>query len=174
MNRKQRRAAAKQSGPQTTAANDANALFAEALWHQQQRRFDDAVRAYKRVLALRPEHAEAANNLGCILQMQGRSREASAAFARALGLMPQLAHDFAAIAATITALTPALRQATQRAVASWPQRLPLNVLLEGSSLAAVAADPLLLAVPKPAPGGGAGVRRALTALRLALLQAAVK
>jgi len=174
MNRKQRRAAAKQSGPQTAAASDANALFAEAVLHQQQRRFDDAVRGYKRVLVLRPEHAEAANNLGCILQLQGRSREASAAFARALELMPQLAHDFAAIAATITALTPALRQATQRAVASWPQRLPLNVLLEGSSLAAVAADPLLLAALKSTPVCDVAFERALTALRLALLQAAVK
>src|SRR3974377_1287242 len=99
MNRKQRRATAKQSGPQLAAA-DANALFAQALWFQQQRRIDDAVRAYKRVLALRPGHAEAANNLGCVLQLQGRSREASAAFARSLELMPQLANDFAPVSPT--------------------------------------------------------------------------
>ena len=172
MNRKQRRATAKQSGPQLAAA-DANALFAQALWFQQQRRIDDAVRAYKRVLALRPGHAEAANNLGCVLQLQGRSREASAAFARSLELMPQLANDFAPISATIAALLPAFGQAMRVADSAWPQRPPLSVLLEGASLAAVAADPLLLTILKSTPVRDLAFERALTAIRFGLLQAAI-
>lgn len=173
MNRKQRRAAAKQSGVQASAASDAGALYAQALQFQQQRRLDDAVRAYKRVLALKPDYAEAANNLGCVLQLQGRSREASAAFARALELMPQLMNDFAPIAATLAALTPAFAQARQRAVAAWPQRLPLNLLLEGASLSTIAADPLLLTILKSTPVREVASERALTAMRCALLEAAV-
>jgi 2-polyprenyl-3-methyl-5-hydroxy-6-metoxy-1,4-benzoquinol methylase len=173
MNRKQRRAAAKQSGAQSAAGNDPNALFAQAVGHQQQRRFDDAVRAYKRVLALKPDHAEAANNLGCVLQLQGRAREASAAFARALELAPELTNDFRAISATVAALLPAFGQAMQRAAGLWPQRPALNVLLEGNSLRVIAADPLLLTILKSTPVREVAFERALTAVRFALLQAAV-
>jgi 2-polyprenyl-3-methyl-5-hydroxy-6-metoxy-1,4-benzoquinol methylase len=172
MNRKQRRAAAKQSGAQSTAPNDAQAQFAQALWLQQQRRFDEAVRAYKRVLALRPDHAEAANNLGCILLLQGRSREASAAFARALELAPELANDFAAIAGTLTTLVPAFGKAMQRAAAAWPQRPALDVPLDGMPLAPIAGDPLLLTLLKTTPVRDVVFERTLTAIRAGLLNAA--
>jgi SAM-dependent methyltransferase/tetratricopeptide (TPR) repeat protein len=173
MNRKQRRAAAKHGGA-SAVANDANALFAQAVEHQRQRRLDDAVRAYKRVLTLKPNHAEAANNLGCVLQLQGRSREASAAFAHALELAPELANDFAALAATVAVLVPAFEQVVQRAAEAWPQRPALNALLPGASLAEVAADPLLLSILKSTPVRDVAIERALTAIRSGLLQIAVQ
>jgi 2-polyprenyl-3-methyl-5-hydroxy-6-metoxy-1,4-benzoquinol methylase len=171
MNRKQRRAAAKQSEVRAGAGNAAE-LFAQAKTYQQQRRFDDAVRAYNRVLALQPDHAEAANNLGNILHLQGKPREASAAFARALELAPELHHDFGAICATLIALVPAFGEAMQRALAAWPQRPSLGELFGDASLASFAADPLLLSILKSSPVRAVAFECALSAMRIALLQVA--
>ena len=71
MNRKQRRAALKQSlspgGARPPAGDPVAQLFAQAVQHEQQKKLDDAVRAYKRVLLIKPTHAEASNNLGVVL-----------------------------------------------------------------------------------------------------------
>src|SRR5665213_152629 len=95
MNRKQRRAVQKQSLTQARpASNPAARLFAEAARHQGEEKLDDAVRIYKRVLQLKPDHAEAINNLGTVLQAQGKLREASTYFAQSLSLMPQLFEQY--------------------------------------------------------------------------------
>ena len=100
MNCRQRRAALKQNPPRPAApaAGDVRQLFALALQAQGQHRLDEAARAYRRVLAQAPDHAEASNNLGCVLQAQGKLAEASACFAQALTLVPQLADNFPACA----------------------------------------------------------------------------
>lgn len=170
MNRKQRRAAAKQT-PAAGTADDG--LFAEALRFQQQRRFEEAARVYKRLLLLKPDHAEASNNLGCVLQAEGKLREASASFARALLLVPQLFNEFAAICATLTAVLPPLADAMRRANEAWPARPPLDALLAGASLAFIASDPLLLTILRLTPVRDVALERALTAMRLALLAQAV-
>ncbi|MEJ2434247.1 MAG: methyltransferase domain-containing protein, partial [Pseudolabrys sp.] len=169
MNRRERRAAAKQSA---AAGNDTAALFAEAVRCQQHQRLEDAARAYKRLLKRAPDHAEALNNLGCVLQAQGKPREASACFARSLALVPQLFNDFAPIAATLTALLPPLGAAMRRADAAWPARLPFDRLLAGSGLAAIADDPLLLTILQSTPVRDVALERALTVLRAALLEVA--
>jgi 2-polyprenyl-3-methyl-5-hydroxy-6-metoxy-1,4-benzoquinol methylase len=171
MNRKQRRAAAKQAPPAGTAA-DAGGLFAEALRLQQQHRFEDAARAYKRLLLVKPDHAEACNNLGCVLQAEGKLREASASFARALALVPQLFNEFAAICKTLTALLPPLAEAMRRANDAWPVRPPIEALLAGSSLAVIAGDPLLLTILRLTPVRDIALERALTVMRFALLEQA--
>ena len=90
MNRKQRRAAAAtgaaRAGVGRTAGDSAAQLFAEALRCQQLHRLEDAVRAYMRLLLVKPDLAAACNNLACMLQAQGKLREASAYFACALEL----------------------------------------------------------------------------------------
>ena len=106
MNRKQRRAAQKQSptigGTHARPASDPVALlFAEAVRHQGEKKLDDAARIYKRVLQLKPDHAEAINNLGAVLQAQGKLREASAYFAQSLSLMPQLFEQSSGVNATL-------------------------------------------------------------------------
>ncbi len=83
MNRKQRRAALKQSpsavGTRGQPAGDAaSQLFAAAVHHQQRNRLTDAARAYNRLLLLKPDHAQASNNLGLVLLAQGKRAEASA------------------------------------------------------------------------------------------------
>jgi len=177
MNRKQRRAALKQSpsagamraGP---AADTAGQLFAEALRCQQQHRLEDAARAYKRLLLLKPDHAEASNNLGCVLQAQGKSREASASFAHALELTPQLFDQFGPICATLVAVLPPLGDAMRRANEAWPNRPSFDSLLAGSGLAAIASDPLLLTILQSTPVREFMLERVLTALRAALLDTA--
>ena len=42
-------------------------LFGQAVWHQHHGKPNEAVKLYKQVLALKPDHAEACNNLGCVL-----------------------------------------------------------------------------------------------------------
>lgn len=96
---------------------------------QQQNQFPEAARLYKRLLALKPGHAEAHNNLGRVLRAQGKLNEASAHFAQALSLMPQLFDQFSGVCATLVAVLPPIGDAMRRASAAWPTRLTLEQLL---------------------------------------------
>ena len=69
-----------------TSQEAAGRLFSQAVWHQHHGKPNEAVRLYKQVLALKPDHAEAHNNLGCVLLAQGKRDAASACFERALVL----------------------------------------------------------------------------------------
>ena len=177
MNRKQRRAALKHSpsagglrgGP---PGDPASQLFAEAIRHQQQNKLNDAARAYKRLLLLRPDHAMASNNLGIVLQAQGKLHEASGRFAQSLTLMPQLFDQFQGICATLVTVLPPLGEAIRNTMAAWPRRLPADQLLGRSGLAAVAGDPLLLCLLQSVPVRDIALERTLTSLRAALLAAA--
>ncbi len=173
MNRKQRRAGRKQTSTAGGARGQAAQLFADALRAQQQNKLDEAARAYKRLLLLTPDHAQASNNLACVLQAQGKLAEASARFARTLELMPQLLGQFSGICATLVALLPALGEAMRRANAAWPQRLPLDRLLDDAGFAALAADPLLLTILQSGPVRDIALERVLTMLRGALLERAI-
>jgi Tfp pilus assembly protein PilF len=109
MNRKQRRAMRMQSrdvavasGPsQPSARAQTGRLFGQAVWHQHHGKPNEAVRLYKQVLELDPDHAEASNNLGCLLLAQGKRAAASACFERALMLLPQLFDYYPRTAASI-------------------------------------------------------------------------
>lgn len=173
MNRKQRRAAVKRapSAPvrAASAGSDPTALFVEALRHEQQRQFDDAARSYRRLLALKPAHAEAYNNLGRVLQAQSKPQEASAAYARALTLMPQLLDQYAGICGTLAALLPALGEALRRAADNWPRRLGIDELLGDGGFAAIARDPLLRSLLEATPVREIALERLLTMLRAGLL-----
>ena len=56
-----------------------------------QRKLDEAVACYRRALELKPDFAEAHNNLGNALNDQGKLDEAVACYRRALELMPDFA-----------------------------------------------------------------------------------
>lgn len=177
MNRKQRRAGFKQSPPglggRLPEADPVAQLYAAALRSQQQNQLPDAVRLYKRLLALKPDHAEAINNLGCVLQAQGKLNDASARFAQALALMPQLFEQFSGVCATLVAVLPPIGDAMRRTAAAWPTRLALEQLLGSAGLATIAADPMLLCLLQSTPVREVALERLLTALRLSLLDAAV-
>ncbi len=178
MNRKQRRAALKQSSPAGrvragAAAPSISQLFEDAARFQHQNKLDDAAAAYERLLLLKPDHAEASNNLGVVLLAQRKLAEASARFARALELTPQLFDQFTAICATLVSVLPPINEAMRRAVAAWPKRLPADQLLGSSGLDAIAADPLLLCVLQSTSVREVALERLLTSLRVSLLNDAV-
>jgi SAM-dependent methyltransferase len=177
MNRKQRRAALKQGPPaggdRAGPANDpASQLFAEAVRYQRETKLNDAVRTYKRVLMLKPDHAEAHNNLGVILQTQGKLSHASAHFAQSLSLMPQLFEQYSAVVATLLAVLPPIGEAMRRATMAWPNRLTVEKLLGSAGLAAICGDPMLLCMLQSAPPRNIDFERLMTSLRLSLLEAA--
>ncbi len=172
MNRKQRRAGLKHASPGRPQDQSVAQLFADALHSQQQNKLDDAARTYKRLLLLKPNHAQASNNLACVLQAQGKFVEASARFARTLELMPQLLGQFSAICNTLITLLPPLNEARLRANEAWPERLPLYRLVDDVGLAAIAADPLLLTILQSTPVCDVALERVLTTLRAALLDGA--
>ena len=119
MNRKQRRATQKHGRPAgslrpDSAGDQIHQLMVKAAECERHRNFDDAVRAYKRVLQLKPDHAEVCNNLGRVLLAQGKPKDASTYFARSLALMPQLLTQYAGICATLVTLLPPLGEAIRR------------------------------------------------------------
>src|ERR1700730_12286380 len=128
MNRKQRRAMRMQGqgvGADTgrTSQEAAGRLFSQSVWHQHHGKPNEAVKLYKQVLALKADHAEAHNNLGCVLLAQGKRDAASACFERALVLVPQLFDDFASLSALLVAVNPALGEGMTRAAGAWPRRV---------------------------------------------------
>lgn len=171
MNRKQRRAALKQHpapGARDPGAS-AQQAFADAEQLHAQGRLDDAARAYRRLLSLQPADARASNNLGLVLLAQGKRSEASAAFAQALTLMPQLLEQYNGVCNTLAAVLPPIGDAMRRALAAFPQRPAAAQLFAPSDLAAVYADPLLLCLLDSVPVRHSGLDLVLTALRAAWL-----
>jgi 2-polyprenyl-3-methyl-5-hydroxy-6-metoxy-1,4-benzoquinol methylase len=174
MNRKQRRATIKHGSraaarPSDSDGSQINKLFVEAFQLESAGKFNDAVRAYKRVLLLKPDHAEACNNLGRALQTLGKTTNASIFYARALALMPQLLQQYAGICATLFSLLPDLDRALRRQACAWPKKLTEAELLGNAGLAAIAADPLLLYLLQSAPVRDVAFERLLTSLRASLL-----
>ncbi len=174
MNRKQRRAGLKQTSPASGPLSQSVAqLFADALRCQQDNKLEEAARIYKRLLLLKPDHAEASNNLAQVLQAQGKLAEASVHFARTLELMPQLLGQFIAICRTLIAVLPALGEAMLRANGAWPQRLSIDRLFGKFGLAAITSDPLLLTILRSTPVRDVALERVLSMLRAILLEAAI-
>jgi len=171
MNRQQRRAAQRQTP--AAAADPIRQLLLNAAHHRQRNELPEAVRLYKRLLAIEPEHAEAHNNLGVVLLAQGKRTEASAHFAQSLGLVPQLFDRFADIRAVLIQVLPSLEPALSLAAKAWPQRLPAEQLLD-RGVEDIAADPLLLCALETAPVRDIAFERLLTSLRGSLLKAAAE
>lgn len=69
---------------------------------------------------------------------------------------------------------PSIRKGLAHAAAAWPQRLPAQDFLAGIDLAAVAADPLLLALLDSAPASDIELERFLTMVRCTMLEIAAE
>jgi tetratricopeptide (TPR) repeat protein len=67
-------------------------MFDDALRHHQAGRIDEAVARYRRVLFLKPDFAEACNNLSILLAIKGSFAEAITYCERALALNPDYAN----------------------------------------------------------------------------------
>ena len=172
MNRKQRRATFKHDSQAARHADpsgdEITRFFLAAADYERRGNLDDAVRAYKRALVLDPNHAQACNNLGRVLQAQGKTKDASIYFARSLALMPQLLQQYDAICATLVALLPSLGEALRRQQAMWP-KLGKPEELFGKDFGIVASDALFLHLLQSTPVRDIAFERLLTALRKSLL-----
>ncbi len=179
MNRKHRRAMRVQgqavgiegARAYPSATPTAGQLFSQAVWHQHHGKPNEAVKLYKQVLARQPDHAEACNNLGCVLLAQGKRDAASDYFQRALILLPQLFDDFDSIAAMLIAVNPPLGAQMKRAAGAWPQHLPMHEML-GSSFAEICADALLRHVLESTTIRNVDLERLLTSIRAEFLRLA--
>jgi tetratricopeptide (TPR) repeat protein/SAM-dependent methyltransferase len=138
--------------------------------HHQRGRLEEAARHYEQALAVRPDYAEAHNNLGALLLAQGRLKAASAQFARALVLAPEAFGNFADVAATLFKVNLALAEATARAQAAWPRRLPLDELVGSGGFA---DDALLCCVLETTTVRDIALERLFTVLRAVVLDWAV-
>jgi SAM-dependent methyltransferase len=155
-----------------TSLEAAGRLFSQAVWHQHHGKPNEAVRLYQQLLALKPDHAEACNNLGCVLLAQGKRDAAGAWFERALVLMPQLFDEFVSVGAMLVAVNPALGQGMKSAAGAWPRRLPARDLLGPAGFEAIRADALLRRVLASTTIREIGLERLLTSIRLDVLRMA--
>jgi predicted O-linked N-acetylglucosamine transferase (SPINDLY family) len=96
MNRRQRRAAAKQGEQAATAE-----LFNAALRYQNSGRLAEAELLYGQVLAIEPGHARSLHNIGNILRETDRASEAVTCYERALTIEPKLVGTRSNLAATL-------------------------------------------------------------------------
>jgi SAM-dependent methyltransferase len=155
-----------------TSLEAAGRLFSQAVWHQHHGKPNEAVRLYQQLLALKPDHAEACNNLGCVLLAQGKRDAAGTWFERALVLMPQLFDEFVSVGAMLVAVNPALGQGMKSAAGAWPRRLPARDLLGPAGFEAIRADALLRRVLASTTIRDIGLERLLTSIRLDVLRMA--
>jgi predicted O-linked N-acetylglucosamine transferase (SPINDLY family) len=103
MNRRERRAAAKQSGspsPGGASIEPEARLLAEAAAHHRAGRLAAAERLYRRILAVDPDHADSLHLLGLIAHQTGHSDQALELIGRAIELNaadPELHNDIGGI-----------------------------------------------------------------------------
>ena len=90
MNRKQRRAALKQALARPSRRVRPTQLFARAVSRSAQNKLATPRAPTSACCCSNPITPRPCNNLGCVLLAQGKRNEASACFAQALTLMPQL------------------------------------------------------------------------------------
>jgi tetratricopeptide (TPR) repeat protein len=96
MNRKQRRMLEQMAtGPQPVGAPTlSEQMFTEAVERHRAGHAAPAEALYRAILALQPEHAQAAYNLGIVLHTQRRLGEAAAAYRQATAARPDYAEAF--------------------------------------------------------------------------------
>jgi tetratricopeptide (TPR) repeat protein len=58
---------------------------------QDQGKLEEAIEAYNKALSIKPDYAEAYNNMGVALQDQGKLEEAIEAYTKALSIKPDYA-----------------------------------------------------------------------------------
>lgn len=165
MNRTQRRAAQKQSSPD--GASQVAGLLQRAVAHHQQGDLTTAANLYRKILATQPDQALACDRLAALYMAQGRLDKASAQYAELGRIAPQTLNQFDSVFATLKRLQPGFAAAID-AMMRGEEPPPVT-----SWLAGIAADPFFRAVLENTVVREAAFERWLTALRGALLTAAL-
>ena len=65
-----------------------------AISLQEQGKLEEAIEAYNKALAIKPDYAEAYNNMGVTLKEQGKLEEAIEAYNKALAIKPDYAEAY--------------------------------------------------------------------------------
>ena len=169
MNRKQRRAAQKQSPPAArrplaSAPANVQEMFERATAHHKRGELDAAAQLYKQVLTLKPDHAMACDALGLVYLMQGQRAQAAAQYAELARLAPQTLIQFTKVVEILKQLNPGLAAAFSR---------PAPAALTSQDVSAIAADPYFRAVLESTPVRDIALERLLTSLRAEILAAAL-
>jgi len=176
MNRKERRALEKRGSggvaQPAASVSPATPLLAEASHHQRLGRPEQAVKLYKRALAVEPNNAEALNSFACLLLELRQLSDASTRFAQSVALAPEIFEQYEHVIDTVVAVNPPLREAMTRAAGAWPRLLTVGELLGPAGVAAIAGDALLRCVLELATVRELHLEYVLTAIRAEMLQAA--
>jgi trans-aconitate methyltransferase len=132
----------------------------------------EVAKGHRRTLALRPDDAQAHNELACVLLQQGFLGEAAAEFARAVTLMPELLEQYSSLVATLLNVNPAVCEGLARVASAWPQELSADDVLGPKGFAAISGDPFLRCMLESAPVRDINLERYLTSIRRIMLDIA--
>ena len=142
-------------------------LFARAVDHHNRGELSSAAHLYKKILELRPDHAQAADRLAAIYVAQGKLDKASIQYAELSRSVPQMLGSFARILDTLEVLMPGAA-----AIFADPATATLDKLLAPDK-SAIAGNAYFRCVLESTPVRNIALERWLTALRGHILRAAV-
>ncbi len=124
--------------PAPGALQNARRIFDDALRHHLAGRIAAAIAGYESAIQLKPDHAEAYNNLAAALLAQGRLEDAVARYRKALSLKPDYAeaHNNLAVALVAQGRAVEALPCYERAIALNPERADIHYNL-GIALASL-------------------------------------
>jgi SAM-dependent methyltransferase len=176
MNRKQRRTAQKNILPGARRSIGAARvsvadLFERAGEHHKRGELDAAAQLYNEILTIDPDHARACDRLGLVYLAQGKRREASTQYSELARIAPQTLNQFTNVVEILKELTPSLASALAGRTSA-PRPLAENYLAS-QDFNSIAADPYFRTVLESTIVRNIALERWLTALRAAILRAAL-
>jgi SAM-dependent methyltransferase len=170
MNRKERRAAqslAPAAGRRPgEGQEDVMALFNRGAEHQRAGELGPAIRLFKKVLELKPDHFAACERLAAAYLAQEKRDRASEQYVELARIAPQTLSDFGKVLETLKALLPEL--SAELAV----KNLSPDILAPG--IRQIAANPYFQTVLEQSKVCDAALEHWLTALRASILRAAAR
>src|SRR3954451_10586167 len=104
---------------------------------------EELAKRHRRTLALRPDDAQAHNELACLLLQQGRRDEAADEFASAVTLLTELLEQYSSLVTSLLHVNPVLREGLARVASAWPRELSTDDVLGSGGFAATSRDPFL-------------------------------
>jgi SAM-dependent methyltransferase len=167
MNRRQRRAAQSQNPavPFGSSGQDAvMEMFTRALEYQRTGEDGAAVRLYRKILELRPDHVAACDRLAAVYVTQGKLDKASAQYAELARIAPQTLAQFGQVLAMLKTLLPDL-SAELSGSSMFPD-------ISTAEINAIIRDPYFRTVLENSAVYDSALERWLTALRASILRAA--
>jgi SAM-dependent methyltransferase len=166
MNRRERRAAqshASSAGQSDAGHDEVMTLFVAGLERMRSNELSPAIRLFKKVLELRPDHVAACDRLAAAYLAQGKRDKAAEQYAALARMAPQTLGEFARVLDTLKMLLPELAAELANAAAA-PE-------LDAPNVRAIAANPFFRVALEQSTVCDGGLERWLTKLRESILRA---